>query len=411
MRGKRSMAARALLGALGVLALLYGAAYLLTPWSQLARTIVWLVSDVEDYKRFPSRRVENRPPVFRFSEPSADNPYSSVFRSVSYSRAGQLVVDELDRFLRRHSTTAFLVIKDDVLLYEKYFNGYGRDSIQTSFSMAKAFVSALVGVAIAEGYIGDIDDPVTKYIPELRDRDARFERITIRHLVTMSSGIRYVERSLPWSDDTTTYYAPNLRAAALKTDIAGEPGREFLYNNYNPLLLGIILERATGQSVSRFLQEKIWKPLGMEAPGSWSLDSTRSGFEKMESGLNARAIDFAKFGRLYLYKGNWNGLQVIPEAWVEESTRVDVTTDPSLYYQYFWWVAPGFGREHHFSAQGKYGQFIYVIPEQNLVMARFGRDEGGILWESIFQDLALRIRHVDSTVLRPSRREPREGRR
>jgi CubicO group peptidase (beta-lactamase class C family) len=166
--------------------------------------------------------------------------------------------------------------------------------------MAKSFASTLVGVAIDEGYIKSVDESITNYIPELLGKDERFKAITIRNLLTMSSGIKYEDGGdLPWSeeaDDTKTYYSTDLRELALNCRIEGKPGEYFEYNNYNPLLMGMILERATGMRVSRYLQEKLWKPVGMEADGSWSLDSTSSGFEKMESGVNARARDFARFG-------------------------------------------------------------------------------------------------------------------
>ena len=132
----------------------------------------------------------------------------------------------------------------------------------------------------------------------------------------MASGIRYEERGMPWSDDALTYYGTDLRAAAVSSTITGPPGRVFHYNNFHPLLLGLVLERTTGVPVSNYLQERLWKRLGMEAPASWSLDSERSGFEKLESGLNARAIDFAKFGRLYLNRGHWEGEQsFLPAGW------------------------------------------------------------------------------------------------
>jgi CubicO group peptidase (beta-lactamase class C family) len=126
----------------------------------------------------------------------------------------------------------------------------------------------------------------------------RYSAITIENLLSMASGLRYVEEETPFSDDTKTYYDPNLRSVALSAVIEEEPGKTFHYNNYNFLLLGIILERATGMPVAKYMEEKLWKQLGMEAPSSWGLDSEASGFEKMESGINARAIDFAKFGRL-----------------------------------------------------------------------------------------------------------------
>jgi CubicO group peptidase (beta-lactamase class C family) len=205
----------------------------------------------------------------------------------------------------------------------------------------------------------------------------------LRHLLTMASGIR--------SDDATTYYAPNLRIAAISSPITALPGQEFHYNNFNPLLLGLVLERTTGRPVAQYLEEKIWKPLGMEAPGSWSLDSVESSFEKMESGINGRAVDFAKFGRLFLDKGNWNGTQLIPADWVDESTRLDIKTDPAPQYQYFWWLNTKVTDKHHFYAVGKHGQYIYIVPEQHLIIVRFGKTDPYGHWNDVFEILAERI--------------------
>lgn len=166
-------------------------------------------------------------------------------------------------------------------------------------------------------------------------------------------------------------------------------GNASRYNNYNPLLLGLILERATGMPVSTFLEQKLWQPLGMGADGSWSLDSTMSGFEKMESGINGRAIDFATFGSLYLHGGEWGGRQVVPRAWVEESTRADTSSDPARGYQYFWWVGEG----GHYSARGNHGQYIFVAPERDLVIVRFGTryGHGSRVWMDVFEQLAGRF--------------------
>src|SRR3712207_2816057 len=163
----------------------------------------------------------------------------------------------------------------------------------------------------------------------------------------------------------------------------------------------MILERATGMPVSRYLQEKLWKPLGMEAEGSWSLDSTKSGFEKMESGVNARPHDFARFGMLFAKEGNWGGEQLISREWVGESTRVDTSTDPSRDYQYFWWVDKISGETSHFSARGKYGQYIYVAPEKDLVIVRLGKKEGERgyeYWVSLFEEMAAGI---DASTMEP----------
>lgn len=374
----------------GVLVLIWLGAHLFTDTSQWARAIAWLDSDIDDYKRFPMRVVANAAPLFDFQRPSVEiqQRYAPAFDTITYPHDGQSVTQDFDEFLERTDTVAFLVIKDDILLYEGYFNGYNHNSTVTSFSVAKSFVSALVGIAISEGYIGSVDDPITKYVPELLAKDPRYQNITLRHLLTMSSGIRYVEYSMPWSDDAATYYAPDLRAVAISSPIVGEPGQEFHYNNFHPLLLGLVLERTTGRHVAQYLEEKIWKPLGMEAPGSWSLDSEQSGFEKMESGINGRAIDFAKFGRLFLNEGNWNGVQLIPAEWVDESNRLDTTTDPAPQYQYFWWVNAEVTGKHHYYAAGKHGQYIYIVPEQNLIFVRFGRTDPYRHWDDIFEVLA-----------------------
>ena len=383
-----------LIGAGSLLVFVLVAGYLLAPHFYLTRTIFWRESDYKDLEKFPARTIHNAPPTFRFDELPADNPYASQIEAIARDSSN----GSLEGYLDASGTTAFLVIHDDELLYERYFNGYDETSLQTSFSMAKSFASALVGIAIDEGHIKSVNEPTTNYIPELLEKDKRFKSITIRDLLTMSSGIKYEEGGdLPWSeeaDDTKTYYATDLRELALENcQIEGEPGQYFEYNNYNPLLVGLILERATRMHVSRYLQEKLWKPMGMEADGSWSLDSTSSGFEKMESGVNARARDFARFGMLFAKEGNWEGKQLISRAWVEESTRPDASTDPSLDYQYFWWVDTPDG-ENHFSARGNYGQYMYVAPEKDLVIVRLGKEEGERgygYWIDLFEDLSTKL--------------------
>jgi CubicO group peptidase (beta-lactamase class C family) len=372
------------------------AGYLSAPNFYLTRTIFWGESDYKDHEKFPARTIHNGPSVSRFDKLPADNRYASQIEAIARDTNNG---ESLEEYLDASGTTAFLVIHDDRLLYERYFDGYDESSIHTSFSMAKSFASALVGIAIDEGHINSVNEPITNYIPELLEKDERFESITIRHLLTMSSGIKYEEGGdLPWSeeaDDTKTYYATDLRKLALENSrIEGKPGEYFEYNNYNPLLIGMILERATGMSVSRYLQQKLWKPMGMEADGSWSLDSTENGFEKMESGVNARARDFARFGMLFAEEGNWEGRQLISRGWVEESTRADTSTDPSQDYQYFWWVNTPEGESYHFSARGNYGQYIYVAPEKDLVIVRLGKEEGEQgydYWIYLFEELATKL--------------------
>jgi CubicO group peptidase (beta-lactamase class C family) len=166
------------------------------------------------------------------------------------------------------------------------------------------------------------------------------------------------------------------------------PGAKFVYNTFNPLILGMILERATGKSVTTYLQEKIWSPLGMEYDGSWSLDSEETGFEKMESGINARAIDFAKFGRLYLNGGNWNGTQIVPADWVTITTKDNgLFSEGPAHYGYMWWTWDCTPNQTDYFAQGNFGQYIYVSPAKNMIIVRHGEQYGlgdGLNWPMVF---------------------------
>jgi CubicO group peptidase (beta-lactamase class C family) len=266
--------------------------------------------------------------------------------------------------------------------------------LQTSFSVAKSVLSTLVGIAIDEGLIESVQDPLTRYVPELAERDPRFARITLRDLLTMSSGIRYWDTDLPWpwADDTYTYYGVDLRDVARKrTRIERPPGQEWHYNNYNPLLLGLVLERASGMSVSRYMSTRLWQRLGAEADATWSLDSKRSGFEKLESGVNAAPIDYARFGLLFLHGGEWNGARIVSEEWVRAATRTDTRTDPAAHYQYFWWI--DVNRPGRFYALGDYGQYVYVAPDADAVVVRLGRDWGSDnrTWLRTFRGVADRL--------------------
>ena len=350
--------------------------------SYLARYIFLNAVDITDYRIFPTREIQNSLPVFHFSVSENNETFHPILDTVMPANARDRQTETIDQFLERNGTVAFLIIKNDELLCERYYAGYSHDSICTSFSTVKSFVSAMIGVALHEKLIDRLDDSITKYLPEL---SAQYWRdITIRHLVSMSSGLKYNSGSFfPWSDEPRVYYSLDLRHLAAQAKNIEVPGTHFHYNNYNLVLLGMLIERVIGDTVSVYLQEKIWKPLGMETSASWSLDSQQSGMEKMESGLNARAIDFAKFGRLYLHRGEWNGKQIIPESWVAESTTIEPDAKWAN-YKYLWWIPrSGKGR---FMAVGNLGQFIYVAPDKDCIILRFGRGKPRN-WQKIYVQL------------------------
>jgi CubicO group peptidase (beta-lactamase class C family) len=348
------------------------------------RTIFWQGSDAFDWQKFPNHPLAASVNPYHFAE-APDPRVKEIFEKMTGA-------DDWNTFLEEKDTQAFIVIQDGIIRYENYFNGTQRDSIVTSFSVAKSFTSALVGIALDEGYIKNVNDPITTYLPELAERDPRFKDITIRHLLLMASGMEYIGfRPLLFnSDDILTTYYPNQRKISLEnTTIIDPPGMYYRYDKYHPQLLGMILERTTGMPVTTFLQTRVWDKLGMEFDGSWSTDSKASDFEKMETGVNARAIDFAKFGALFLNDGNWRGEQVISKAWVDESTQPLYPPNYDDYYSEWYQLLPGEGyykymwyslvREdggYDFAAEGDKGQFIYVSPLKNLVIVRNGIQYG-----------------------------------
>jgi CubicO group peptidase (beta-lactamase class C family) len=373
----------ALVGLLVVGAVLYGWAWLWLDRSATARALIWLDADVGDQHRFPARSIAAGGQV-------APLPAAGEIEIPPITTGSGAEVP-FERFVSASDTLSFLVVHRDRVVYERYFDGAEPLTLQTSFSVAKSVLSTLVGIAIDEGLIGDVEEPVTEYLPELAERDPRFDRISLRHLLTMSSGIRYWEPEIPvpFGDDVSTYYDPDMRQLALEgTRIEGPPGREWHYNNYHPLLLGLVLERVTGMSISEYMSTRLWRPLGAERDATWNLDSSWSGFEKLESGLNATTADYARFGLLFLHGGEWNGTRIVPRAWVRAATAKDTKTDPARDYQYFWWV--DVERPGRFYALGNFGQYIYVAPDAEVVIVRNGSDWGteNDAWLDLFRRTA-----------------------
>jgi CubicO group peptidase (beta-lactamase class C family) len=360
----------------------------------VGRWVTWNFSDIEDHRRFPSLPVETGTATFRFHEVGDPAPIE-----IEVERRERSAVWELGELARSTATTALIVIRADTILFEGYFNGHDRGSINTSFSVAKSITALLIGLAIDRGWIGSIDDPVTRYVPELLARDERFERLTIAHLLDMRSGLRWRDHDFVTGDKPRAYYHPRLRRLLLsKVPLVSEPGERWQYNSYNPILLGVVLERATGHNAAELLEAWLWRRLGMEYPASWSVDGPREPMVKMESGINARAIDFAKLGRLMLTAGLWNGERAVPASWIEGSTRAEHGCALEAYrprevcYRRAWWVYPPTDTTHYaFGATGHLGQYIFVFPELQLVFVRFGRNTGGVSWPAVFRAIATEL--------------------
>ncbi|MBN2774259.1 MAG: serine hydrolase [Prolixibacteraceae bacterium] len=352
------------------------------------RLITQNIADIYDYKLYENRHIQGSKDTFRF----AINLNEEYVESLFQDRVDGSGFNSFDQWAEKSQTTALIFIRRDTILYEKYFNGFSKDSYFHSQSMAKSFISFLIGAAIDEGLISGVNDPMTKYIPELKERNPDFEKITIKNLLEMRSGLDYFTGyfpgtyiHLPWHDEAIGYYHPNVRKLLLKkVDIAREPGKTFQYNNYNTSYLGLIIERATNKIVSEYLQEKLWSQV-MEYDALFSIDSKKSGFEYMPSRLIARAIDYARFGRLFLNNGNWNGKQIISNDWILKSTWEDKSIPRDIYpdwlggndckhtyYTYQWWGDTSCDSTFRFFANGNLGQNIYVIPDKEIIIVHCG---------------------------------------
>lgn len=351
------------------------------------RLIRFNVADVYDYTYFENRRIKASDSTFLFKKNLNAGYVESLFHDKVISTGNK----SFDEWAEKSKTTALIYIQRDTILYEKYFNGFDRESYFHSQSMAKSFISLLIGFAIQDGYIQSIADPMTKYIPELKERDSRFEKITIKDLLMMRSGLKYNTSTLPflnihapWHDEAVGYYHEDVRKLLLeKVEISNEPGKYFQYCNYNTSYLGLIIEKVTGKTVSQYLEEKLWSQI-MEYDALFSIDSKESGFEYMPSRLIARAIDYARFGRLFLNDGNWNGKQLISASWVQESTLEDKSVLRKYYPDYFgggcrrtyytyqWWGHINCDSTYQFFANGNLGQIIYIIPHEDIIIVHCG---------------------------------------
>lgn len=379
------------LAVFGVICIYYPPVY----FYRMARWWQW---DVSDYSSIPSVDIQTASPPFQFTQNLNPSFVASLFE-----KNGE--VGNFEKFLYNTNTTSFIVIQNNAILYESYPLGTPYKDGYHSFSVAKSFTSALVGIAVDEGLIASVNDPITKYLPELNSRDTRFQKITIAHLLTMSSGLEftcpYCEFGLqiPWGDNIKSLASPDLRYVLLnQTRIADEPGKHYLYKAYDPQLLSLIIERVTGRPASIYLQEKIWKPMHMEQAATWLVDSKKSGLTRGDLGINSLPIDLAKFGRLFLDQGNWDGQQIISSDWIINSIHPGITQpegyypsgteipnleaslfpngDGNIYYGYLWWIASRENNSNDFWALGRLGQWIYISPAKNLIIVRTGLSNG-----------------------------------
>jgi CubicO group peptidase (beta-lactamase class C family) len=343
-----------------------------------------------DFEFFSTKKFlpSNTPYHFNVS------PNRREFSTIDYLHKGAKRTAPFTSFMEKSGTNALIIIKDQSIVYEGYFNGHKRETPHKLFSITKSFVSALIGIAIEQGKMKSVEDLVKTYVPEIQ-----LDNVTIKQLLQMEAGIKFTEGHLPWKDESKVYLHPDARKVALSV-VEDTDKKFFHYNDYHLLLLGIVLERATGKSISQYLNDHILSKLGLEFPSYIILDSEKSGFEKLESGLVMTAIDLAKFGSLYLNKGEWKGQQVLAKQWIQESVNpLNVpankehfhyyTNHPwgkmwfnhnKAYYKYLWWGHKNKAENNDFFALGSLGQVLYISPENNAIAIRLGKKWGVMDW-------------------------------
>lgn len=284
-----------------------------------------------------------------------------------------VVPRESRRYIEELDTRALIVVKDDELIYEEYWDDHDENTYSNSFSIAKTVVSMLIGIAVEEGKIDSLDDPAYKYLPQYDDHARKI--ITIRHLLQMASGLSWIESSAnPLSDNAESYYGTNLKDHIGRQKRISEPGAIFNYQSGNSQLLGMIIESACGMSLSQYTEEKIWSKMGMAGDAYWSLDK-KYGTEKAFCCLYAKARDFARLGRLILKKGEHNGEQIIPRWYYDELIAENsLSTEegiPNSRYGLHIWTYRGESNPVYYS-RGIRGQYLICIPEENLLVVRLG---------------------------------------
>jgi CubicO group peptidase (beta-lactamase class C family) len=362
-------------------ALLFLTAWMaLCPGCTLLRSVWFFQPDTSDYRHFPQRKIESPAQVFHFHCAAGTENLGQTLR-LSDRFLERLVC--LDDFVQRYRTEAFLILRCDTILYEKYPAGRTPADPVTSFSMSKAIVSTLAGVAVQEGLVQDLRQPLGDFLPEY----PALAGVRLLDLMQHVSGVRFNRKIGSLRDDQARfYYGNNLRKALKNRGLVATPGQRFDYHSANTELLALALERATGRSVSQYLQEKIWQPLGMEAPASWSLDGRGDGaVERAFCCLQARALDFAKIGRLWLRNGEWEGRQVFPHDWLPGI--FDARHPQAGAYRCGFTVQAN----GSFFASGLFGQMLYVHPEKNLLILRFGEHRRGYsinFWRDVISQVA-----------------------
>lgn len=374
---------------------------------------------VDDYTVFSQDTVHRGTRTFAFAELNEGERKLDTMKLDFYSaRQDSIYRMSIPESMERcGKPAAALVIRNDTIVFEHYYGGWDRNTQSCIFSVTKTVTSMLCGIALREGYIKSLNDPVTDYIPELKKKDPLFDSLKIEHLLDMTAGLKFKENYSwnPFSRMARLYLGNDALRVAEGTKFRNKPGERYHYDSMTTQILGIVIERATGMPYAQYLSEKVWQPLGMEKEALVGLDSRKHGVAKSYAGLTSNVRDLAKIGRLYLNAGNWNGAQLMDSAFVARSLTPRFSGEKNKYpysYSWYWGIVPetsfasadtmkAYYRDEHNLPEGSacygwirqengrvkpilhngghwafglYGQVLYVNPRTNVIGVFLGAD-------------------------------------
>ena len=325
-----------------------------------AQVLFW--SDAERDRNF--RRMERIFPSIRVAAGHRVHPLPPG-RSLVSALGGSGAVDHM---MEQLDEVGLLVLQDGKVRLERYHDGFEPNDRWTSFSVAKSLTSSLVGAAIRDGYIKSVEDPVTRYIPELKG--SAYDGVTVRELLTMTSGVKWNEDYTdPGSDVARMLSTPappgeNPTIAYMRS-LPGEapPGTKWVYKTGETMLVGVLVEKATGKTLADYLSQKIWRPYGMQEDAFWEVDA--GGGNIGGCCVSAALRDYGRVGQFLLDGGRARGKQVLPPWWIEEATSKQANIgEPNFGYGYQWWTESN----GSYDAIGIFGQMIHVDPKHRLVI-------------------------------------------
>ena len=332
--------------------------------------------DKKDATRFDSKTIDPQKTNFRFEKRT-----SPPLIKINDWTSDLPEFNTLPELCEQHKVREFLIIKNDTILFN-----YKKDlkqELHSSYSMSKCVVSCLVGMAIDDGYLESEDQFVKVYLPELIQNE-KSAQLQIKHLLNHTSGIK---NSLAM--DGRMYYGNDIQKEIEKVRFDCIPGHRQEYLNINTQLLGLILSKAVGKSLSEYAKERLWHPIGISSEVSWSTD--KKGIEKAFCCISASALDYAKFGRLYLHGGLWNDQRILSEYWYDRSIKRDTSDGSSFNFNYSWHI--GLKKYGDFMAIGLYKQHLYIYPEKGIIIVLNNDRENKleaerVNWWNIFRQIS-----------------------